>query len=149
MYIWSWERKHVSQLRVWRYITTCSYSKMRCVHNENKQFHSCGFLFVWANMYCYFHPVDSSLLPANICGFLNSICTQRRGGISVCVYLVGSKWVAVSWHRATVDGNCVPDATLQVVAAEKNNRTLHFSAYENAHRTKHFYYLHTKNTAHI
>lgn len=29
--------------------------------------------------------------------------------------------MTVSWHRSTVDGHCVPDATLQVVAAEKCN----------------------------
>ncbi len=43
--------------------------------------------------------------------------------------------MAVSWHRATIDGNCVPDAALQVVAAEQSNRILHFTAYENARRT--------------
>lgn len=32
--------------------------------------------------------------------------------------------MAVSWQRATVDGNRVPDAALQVVAAEQQNITL-------------------------
>lgn len=42
----------------------------------------------------------------------------------MCVYLVGGKRVAVSWHRAAVDGNCVPDATLQVVAAEQKQHNV-------------------------
>lgn len=39
--------------------------------------------------------------------------------------------MAVSWHGATIDGNCVPDATLKVVAAEKRNRILHFKCTSN------------------
>lgn len=45
----------------------------------------------------------------------------------VCVYLMCCKWVAVSWHRSTPDGNCGPNSTLQVVAAERSSRSLHMN----------------------
>lgn len=70
----------------------------------------------------WFSPRLISLTLAN--SFLNIHHTQRARGISLCVYLVGGKWVAVSWHRAAVDGNCVPDATLQVVAAEQKQHNV-------------------------
>jgi len=90
-----------------------------------------------------------NIFASGSCGFfLYSLCSRMgwaasvRVCLSVCVcvcvcvyrvYLVGSKRVAVSWHRATSDGNRVPNSTLQVVAAEQSTRTSYFNYFPNKH----------------
>lgn len=71
-------------------------------------------------------------LPSSSSCFLK-LCTQVSLSESVCfhVYLVSSKWVAVSWHWSATAGNCVPNTTLQVVAAEQRTKHEHHSFYQN------------------
>lgn len=63
----------------------------------------------------------------------------------MCVYLVGGKRVAVSWHRAAVDGNCVPDATLQVVAAEQKQHNVELLSLKMGKQGTQNSFLHAKD----